>query len=218
MKRFLLRLSVMALTLQVYSAGHMCLAASAGATSARRLGQLRIEQYGVYNAAKEISQKAHAPIGVDAILPRREPTIVLDFPGGTVADLLNMLVSRAPDYEWNEAEDGVIHVFRKHAQVSLLDAVMNFPGAENKTRHEIWEDLSKQPEILQWLKSNNCLRQEFFIGNEFKLDNDPISIAPGPITVRQLFDDVAVKSGANSWSVLESASPDGPCHVSLMLW
>jgi hypothetical protein len=194
------------------------LAVAAGTTSAMSLGQLRIEQYGVYNAAKEISQKAHAPIGVDAVLPRKEPTIVFDFPGGTVADLLNMLVSQAPEYEWNEAEDGVIHVYRKNARVSLLDVVMHYPGAENKTREEIWEDLSKRPEILQWLKSNSCLRKEFFIGNEFKWNNDPISVAPGQITVRQLFDDVAVKSKENGWSVLESASPADSCHVSLMLW
>jgi hypothetical protein len=183
------------------------------------LGQLRIEQYGVYNAAEEISQKAHAPIGVDAILPRKEPTIVLDFQGGTLADLLNNLVSQAPDYEWKEAEDGVIHVFRRNAQVSLLDVMMDYPGAENKTRQEIWQDLSKRPEISQWLVSNHCTRQEFLSGSEFKSNNDPISIAPGPMTVGQLFDDVAVKSGADSWSVLEYASPDDDsCRVGLMLW
>jgi hypothetical protein len=218
MMRLLVRWSIMLFTVQAVCMGDSCLAVNPGVTSAKRLGQMRIEQYGVYNAAGEIAQKAHVPIGVDAILPAKESNVVLDFQGGTVADLLNMLISRAPDYGWEEADDGVIHVFRKSAQVSLLDMVMYYPGAEKKTRHEIWDDLSNRPEISQWLKANNCSRQEFFAGNEFRSNNEPISIAPGTITVRQLFDEVAVKSGSNSWVVLQSPLSGASCHVSLMLW
>ena len=211
MVRFIVSISVIILATQT-----LCVAQAHPSRS--RVGPLHIEDYGVYNAAEEISLKAHVPVGIDAILPSKEPTIAFDFPGGTVADLLNTLVAQASDYGWEETKEGVVHVFRKGAQVSLLDVVLLYPGAERKTRHDIWEDLSKRAEISDWLKSNSCVRREFFMKNEFKWNNDPISIAAGSMTVRQLFDEVAVKSGSNSWLVLQSPLSEDSCHVALMLW
>jgi len=203
---------------QFVGLGHGIAQANGGALSTKVLEPLRIEQYGVYNAVAEISQKAHVPIGVDAILPAKEPTIVIDYRGGTLANLLNAVVALAPEYSWDETTGGVIHVVRKIAHVSLLDMTMYYPGAERKTRQEIWEDLANRQEIAQWLRSNNCQRQEIFMGNEFRRNNGPISIAPGTMTLRQLFDEVTVKSGTDGWFVLQSPPSDAQCHVSLMLW
>ena len=212
--RFLsMSLGVLALCLP-----QICLGANPPRPSTKVIGPLHIEQYGVYSAVGEISQKAVVPIGTDAILPEKEPTIVLEFPGGAVADLLNKFVQRAPDYGWEESDDGVIHVFRKGGRVSLLDVVLAYPGADKKTRREIWKDLANRPEISQWLKSNNCTRQEFFIGNEFSSNNQPISISVGSMTVRELFDETAIKSGSNRWFALQSAPSTPSCHVALMLW
>jgi len=81
--------------------------------STRKVQSVHIEEFGVYNVLAEISQKAHVPVGVDAIQPERGSTIVLDFLGGTVADLLNTFVSQVPDYGWEETSGGIIHVFRR---------------------------------------------------------------------------------------------------------
>jgi hypothetical protein len=185
--------------------------------SGKRMVACHIEEFGAYNALAEISHKAQVVIGVEAIQPEKEPTIVLDFPGGTIEDLLNLFVSQAPDYRWEESENGVIHVFRNNAHVSLIDVVMFYPGADNKTRQEIWEDIGKRPEVVAWMGSNHCSRTELFNGKEFKHHNDPISIAPGSITVAHLLDEVAVKSGVDYWAVLRSA-PGNSCHVNIFLW
>ena len=211
MARFVLGISLVILATQT-------LCSEQPPISATRVGRLHIEDYGVYNAATEISQKAHVPVGIDAISPGKEPTIAFDFPGGTVADLLNALVAKAPDYGWEETKEGVIHVFRRGAQVSLLDVVLSYPGAEKKRRFDIWQGLSKLPEISDWLKSHLCSRREYWFGKEFSWNNDPISIAPGTMTVRQLFDEVAVKSGSNTWVVLQEPPSEDSCHVALMLW
>lgn len=179
---------------------------------------MHIEQYGVYHAASEIAEKARVVIGIDLVLPEKEPTIALDFHGGTLADLLDLLVSKVPDYRWQEGEDGVIQFFRAGSRVSLMDVIMSYPGAKKKTREEIWKDLSNRPEILAWLKSNNCSRQEYLTGKEFKWNNVPISIDPGPISVRELFDQVTLKSDSKTWLVLESPLSTRPCTVALMLW
>ena len=185
--------------------------------STKRLAALHIEQFGVYNALGEISQKAGVVIGVDAIEPRKESTVKLDFPGGTVADLLNMFVSQAPDYSWQEGSSGVIHVSRSNAHVSLLDVVMSYPGVIKRTRREVWEDIAKRQEISAWMQSNGCSRAELFNGKEFSDHNDPISLEARSLTLAQLLDEVAVKSGVDYWAVLQSA-PGTACTVNIILW
>ena len=172
----------------------------------------------MYHVLTEISEKANIAIGVEAVQPEEEPTVVLEFPGGTVADLLNMFVAQVPDYTWQEASSGIIHVARANAHISLLDVVMAYPGASKKTRQQIWEDITQRPEVSVWMKSNNCLRGELFHGGEFRVHNDPISIAPGALTVEQLLDDVSLKSGDNYWAVLQSPRSNNPCRVSIILW
>jgi hypothetical protein len=186
--------------------------------STKAVGACHIEQAGAYHALAEISEKAGVPIGVEAVLPKKEPTIVIDFPGGSAADLLNMFVAKAPDYTWADTGSGMIHVSRNNGHISLLDVVMAYPGADHKTRQQVWEDLAKRPEVSAWMNSSHCTRGELFQGGEFRSHNEPISIAPGDLTVEQLLDYVTVKSGENYWAVLQSAGPSNSCQVAIILW
>ncbi len=217
MVKKLVCLSVAICLVQAVYANRSGVAAGAESISVKRLEPLHIEQGAAYAALGEISQKAHVAIGVEAIQPNEEPTIIIEFPGGTVADLLNAFIAQAPDYEWEE-NNGAIHVFRKNARVSLVDVQMHYPGASRKTRHEIWNDLAKRPEISTWLNSAHCTRQEYFQSREFKDNNDPISIAAGDRTLKQLLDEVAIKSGDNYWAVLQAPPSRGSCHIAIILW
>jgi hypothetical protein len=217
MMRRLACLSVAILIAQALCPSRGGLANGQERTSAKRVGSLHVEEFGAYNALGEISQKAHVVIGVDAVQPKGESTIVLDFPGGTVAGLLDMFVSQSPDYRWEETNTGILHVSRDNAHVSLLDVQMSYPGAFKKTRREIWEDIAKRPEVEAWMQSNRCVREEFFNGKEFREHNDPISIAPGSLTVAQLLDEVAVKSRVDYWAVLQSP-PGTSCRMDIILW
>ncbi len=186
--------------------------------SNKRVAACRIEQFGAYNALRDVSQKAHVAIGVEAAIDyKTEPTVVLDFPGGTVADLLNMFISRVPDYRWEDADAGIIHVFRDATHVPLADIMISYPAARNKTRKEVWEDIGKAPEITEWMNSAHCSRRELLHGKEFRNHNDPISIEQGSVTLAQLLDEVAIKSGENYWAILQS-TPGKPCQVSVFLW
>jgi|SRR5277367_6278947 len=185
----------------------------------KHVGPCHIEQAGGYNALVEISAKSKTVIGVDAVVDyKTEPSIAFDFPGGTLADLLDMFLSQAPGYRWDETDDGVIHVSRSDHDLSALrNLAISYPGAENKTREEIWEDLANRPEISDWLKSAQCTRQEFFNGKEFKNHNGRISIPPGSVTLSQLLDKAAADSGENYWAILKSNS-DASCRISIHLW
>jgi len=184
----------------------------------KRVAPCRIEQAGAYNALGEISARSGVAIGVDAVQPNEEPSVAFDFPGGTVSDLLSLFATQAPGYTWQEGPDGVVHVRRTGAHVSLLDVVMAYPGVRNQTRKEIWEDIAERPEISAWMNSGRCSRAEFFHGEEFRANNGPISIAAGNLTLEQLLDVVATKSGTNYWAVLQSPPSAGPCRVAIILW
>ncbi|MGC1361368.1 MAG: hypothetical protein WA826_09350, partial [Silvibacterium sp.] len=156
-------------------------------------------------------------IGLEAVIDfRKESTIVLDFPGGTVGDLLNMLVAKAPGYTWKESDDGVIHVSGRSVP-SIGSIVIPYPGADLKTRREIWEDIGELPQMKQWMTLNRCSPRNLMGGWEFKTHNDPISIPPGQMTLAQLLDDVSLKSGSNFWAIVQSP-PNEPCWVSVIAW
>jgi hypothetical protein len=151
------------------------------------------------------------------VRPENETKITFDFPGGTVADLLNKFVAQYPDYRWRE-EHGAIHVFRKEGHVSLTDGSLSYPGSTNLTRLELWLDLYERPEIRAWMNSTNCRPEGPVPVRQLKPDKRPISIAPGSITVAQLLDEVAHRSGANYWAVLQSPPSRRLCHVSVITW
>ena len=95
---------------------------------------------------------------------------------------------------------------------------MSYPGADMRTRKQIWEDIASRPEISAWLSSTHCSRSEFFTGGEFKKNNERISIKSRALTLAQLLDETAVKSGSNFWAVLQSPRSATPCQVSIILW
>src|SRR5271154_7052237 len=80
-----------------------------GSIAATAIGSLHIEQDGVYYVLDQMSERAHVPVGLDAIQPAKVETITLDFSGGSVAELMNLFVSKANDYRWVE-KSGVINV------------------------------------------------------------------------------------------------------------
>jgi hypothetical protein len=80
MTRRLVCVSLSIALIQIVSAVSYRALAAEESTSTKRVGGCHIEQAGAYHALSEISEKAHVAIGVQ---PDNEPTVVLDFPGGT---------------------------------------------------------------------------------------------------------------------------------------
>jgi hypothetical protein len=194
-----------------------CKAAPTNSILQKQVGSFHIEEFGVDNALRDITFKVNVAIGFDEVISAKETTLVFDFAGGTVSDLFNAFVQQVPGYSWREENDGVIHVFRDSGHIPLSDVTMSYPGALNKTRRAIWEDIANRPEITAWLDSAHCSRGELFNGKEFRDHNNPISIPYGVMTLGELLDKVAIKSGVNFWTILQ-ASGTAPCQVYIKLW
>jgi len=185
--------------------------------ASRTIGKMHIESFGAAGALFWVSQDAHVPVGVEAVFDHdTEPTVDIDFPGGTVADLLNMVVSQAPEYRWIE-DEGIVHAYWKSTHLPIGDIMISYPGVRNKTREQVWDEIVKRPEVSGWLDANHCERNDFFTGKEFRNHNGPISIEPGSRTLAQLLDEVAIKSGENYWAIIQTPETK-PCRVNLRLW
>jgi hypothetical protein len=182
-----------------------------------RVGAFHIQEVSAYEALQNVSRKYNVVIGMEGVVYKTDPKISLDFSGGTVADLLNAIVAEAPDYRWQN-DDGIIHVFRNGARAPLVKLVLNYPGASQKDRYEIWREFHTLPEYVGWMKSYQCRPLERIRLVDFRFDDGPIDIAAGQMTVGQLLDQVAKKSGDGFWAVLQSDPSDPVCHVSVIDW
>ncbi len=185
--------------------------------SSLKVGAWHLEVLGADNAVRKISSFVHVPIGLEAYIDiSHDEMVVLDFPGGTVGDLLNLFVSRHPDFSWVE-DGGIIHVSTRPERPGLGDVEISYPGAQNKTREEVWNDLATIPEINHWMKANDCSRLELMTGKEFKLNNRVVSIEASRMSVSRLLDQVALKSGQDFWEILQT--PKGkPCRLHITVW
>lgn len=194
---------------------------SAVPVSETHVAACHIAEFGVYNALSEVASRAHVAIGVEAVGNyKTEPRINIDFPGGSVRDLLDMILSQAPEYRWTE-HDGIIHVLWHGANLPVADIEMHYPGVDEKTVKEIWEDLGRRPELKAWLESNRCSRQEIITraqlytpGARSPRRERRISISAGSTTLAHLLDQVAVKSREDFWAIVQSP-PGQPCQVSI---
>jgi hypothetical protein len=158
------------------------------------VGTFHIQGVSTYEALQNVSRKYNVVIGMEGVVYKTDPKISLDFSGGMVADLLNAIVAEAPDYRWQN-DDGIIHVFRSGAPAPLAKLVLNYPGASQKDRYEIWRELQTLPEYVGWMKSNQCRSWGQIRRMDFRLNDGPVDIPAGHMTVAQLLDQVAKKSG-----------------------
>lgn len=207
--------SVAILQVCLASTGRAALAASA--VSGSHVEPYRIASPDVSDAFHQIAGKSHVPIGVEGIFNyHTEPTIKIEFPGGTLADLLNRLVSQAPNYQWKE-EDGIIRVLWHGTHLPIANVVIAYPGAHDKTVEAIYWDLGTLPELRAWLRSDHCSLLHGVIGAQLGTwDDRRISIDAGSMRLRELLDRVAIKSGGNYWAIVRSSAADQQCWVSIL--
>jgi len=181
------------------------------------VGALHIRGFTATEALQDISRMADVVIGLEATTHRGDQRVEFDFSGGTVADLMNAFVAQAPGYQW-QADNGIIHVFRDGEHLPLADLVLDYPGASDKTRLDIWEGLHNSPEYTAWMKSSQCYPGERLHPMFFHFDRGPIDIPPGKMTVAQLLDQVAIKTGDGFWAVLQSDPSNPVCTVGVIDW
>lgn len=85
-------------------------------------------------------------------------------------------------------------------------------------RLSIWAQLHRLPEYITWMKTSQCREVEHVSPVFFHFDKGPVDIPAGRLTVSQLLDQVAVKSGDGFWAILQSDASEPVCKVALIDW
>jgi hypothetical protein len=181
------------------------------------VGAFSVQGVSAYELLQNVTRKYNIVIGMEGVMSKTDPKINLDFAGGTVANLLDAFVAAAPDYRWQN-DDGIIHIFRNGAAPQLANVVLSYPGATAKLRFQIWRQIHTLPEYVGWMNSYQCRAREQSRLEDFRLDDGPIDIAAGQMTVAQLLDQGEKKSGDGFWAVLQSNPTDRGCQVSVIAW
>ena len=209
--------AVLPVMLFILFASSVAVASAAETPAGIKVEARQFRGFGAYNAVAEIAAYAHVVIGFVAVRPKEWSAYDFHFSGGTLADLLDSFVNQNPDYQWEVIEDGVLRVRRRGQPVSLAAESVSYPGAVNATRKEIWEVIQKLPEVKAWMISNHCSPLDLLSGNEFRIHNEPINIEPQTLSVSQLLDKVALRSGSHSWTIIRS-TPGALCTITLEAW
>ena len=182
----------------------------------KKVGKIHFTHNGAHNVLHEISHEAHVAIGVEAVEPADTSWIAFDFPGGTVRELLDSFVAQVPGYQWRQ-DEGIIHVLWHGTHLPIADVAMSYPGAHDQTLLQVYWGLGSIPELKAWLESHHCSYPDGVItfGNPGRAPT--LSVDGGSMTLAQLLDQVAIKSGENYWSIVQTPAGE-PCEVSIHLW
>jgi hypothetical protein len=186
-----------------------------------RIEALHVEGLHPHEALMDLARKANVFIGYEGEFRKTDGKLAFDFPGGSVSDLLNAFIAQAPDFRW-ETDGPIIHVHRNGGHVSLADVTLNYPGATNKSRFDIWRNLHNLPEYRAWMDANRCRNVEQPAPRNFMMFGGPpvVTIEPGQLTISQLLDQVTLKSAHYSWSIVQASADDSghACRIWLNAW
>ena len=188
-----------------------------------KVGKIHIEEYAARDILHKISREAHIPIGFQSVEQPAKGggSSVIELLGGTVREVLDAFVSQFPGYQWSE-DDGVVHIIWHGTHLPIADIAIFYPGVEDVTLGEIWGHFGEIPELKAWLAANNCSYPAFVIGSELytppgvKKQIPRFSIDGGPITLAQLLDQIAIKSGENFWAIVQTF-PEESCVVDIYM-
>lgn len=197
-----------------------CSAAAQEDLVAKPVSALHTEQRDAYDALQYVALRANIVIGVNAVLSPNDGRFKLDFPEGTVTDLLNAFASQAHGLRW-QRNGNILHVSSSDGGSSLANVVLDYPGAKDKNRLEIWRQVRRSPEVESWLRAHGCREVGRFSPYAYLRPNhrpDAINIPAASMTLAQLLDKVAVQTGVNYWAILQTAPTAKSCQVSIMPW
>jgi hypothetical protein len=199
----------------------------ASPASCRDLRQARLSEIRVRNVhlrgprisdlLRDLAHQYHIVIGFVGIQQPEQMAKDLDLESGTLADVMNAIVSFHPGYTWQMADDGAIHVYSVAKRLDLADVPLSRFVIENQDRRQIWESLGSVPQINAWLRENGCSREELFTGHEWKQKDKTVSFDASGKTLGEMLDYVAAATGVYFWSIAR-LQRDGKCFISIALW
>jgi hypothetical protein len=150
-----------------------------------------------------VSQRYGFPQGVDTDGELPEGITSVRVADGTVADIVNNLVRRLPNYKW-EITDGVLNVSPQERRESVLDVHIHALHLRRCTPADFPHKVASVPEVREWLVKNGVMEHTpvAVIGAISSPPNKPdISIDARDLTLRQILNRIVKSPGLLRWAV-----------------
>jgi hypothetical protein len=154
---------------------------------------------------RQLADRFGVPIGFES-LPRipenaKPGGVQIDMKAGTVADVLDAIVSADPRYTWEEL-DGVENVFPKEHRGSLPDVVVASLSAKNVDCREALHQLLKSPEVEGWVAATGVTLREPPSTTTPRVNGGGIiySLTLANRSIREVLNSLLGFSGSNFWT------------------
>jgi len=172
----------------------------------QEIGAYKNGESDFFRALQEVSYKYRVPLGIETDAQGQTAGhISIDVSKGTVADIFNALIQRAPNYKWVES-NGVVNVM----PLQDTDSVLNLKIARFYVTHATPDDLHiairSLPEVEAWLNQRQLAERGFMtssilIGANGETDQPRASLRLKNMTLREIMNRAVKKPGFLIWFV-----------------
>jgi hypothetical protein len=165
------------------------------------------------NILAALAEKYHVVIRVSGTLVGSDSgRISISVKRGTLADILNAIVSQDQRFEWHQADDGSLQISTRESPPAVLGVLIPSFDAERLGRMEAVPLLTQVPAIREWLGVHHCSMDEMIVGHPPK-DWDQFSIHVSDRSLAAVLDEIAARSRTYFWMAMQYSRE--PCEINL---
>lgn len=167
----------------------------------RSIQDFNLQGSSLLDTLEKLATTYHIPIGFEEVVLGRgqpEPKVNLNIQSGTVKEVLNSLTIIDPRYEW-KVIDGVINVYPRIKQDSILDAMVDHFEINSESKESIRNALFDLPSVKLIMKNLNF--QPFYITTGIGSTPSSINLSLRNVNLRKILDEIAKQSDKKYWFV-----------------
>ncbi len=157
----------------------------------------------IANVIQQVARGAGQPIGWVVASDDQSPCVVTRFKMASTepGEALNVITAQCPKYTWVRDRLGMV-VQPARAMKSILDLPIHDISLTNTTAFGAEYAVQHLPEVKQWLQVNNLRPFDVEPGDKWRGDTATFSIDLHDAPLREVLNEIAVKSGRLVWKVV----------------
>lgn len=158
----------------------------------------------LFSVLDQIAEKYHIVIGVYGnFAGYSEPAIDISVKAGTLKDVFNAIANTDPQLKWHETNDGAIHFVTWRKPLSLMTVMVTSFDANDQEVADIDTLINHIPAVHSWLLAHKCPTKTSVLNTGASPKESWISVHVRKVPLYTVYDEIAAKSHAYSWSVME---------------
>ncbi|MGD9587616.1 MAG: hypothetical protein AB7Q37_10395 [Pyrinomonadaceae bacterium] len=166
-----------------------------------RVKNVSFEGKSLTRIVSQIATEHQIPIGIEIVPPVQDLKLSFSVEDGTLKDLLNLVASSVPNYEWEIADD-VINFLPTSRHETILQAIVSQYETKERNGLVLRQSITDLPEVRRAMKEQRI--------KPFHLSSGPLNgmIMPDnfamrlkDVTVRTILNEIAKRSSNKYWVI-----------------